>query len=104
MIQSHDHSDKRLRLYTVWKWVGCVFGLLAMFGFYLTFYLLFNQFANDWCCTGYVDAYTCATCVDAIQQLSVYVLVSGIANVVIYGIFRFYFLSVMKKYWEEGVA
>ena len=49
MMNSNDRSDKREQLYTVWKWCGCVFGLLAIFSFYLTWYLIFNNWIVTLC-------------------------------------------------------
>ena len=49
MMNSTDRSDKREKLYTVWKWCGCVFGLLAIFAFYLTWYLILDSWVIKFC-------------------------------------------------------
>ena len=98
MGHKNDSAEGRERLYTFWKYIGCYFGLAAEFGIYIYFYFMFR----------YLIAWICeivglgSMCLDQNQSAGAGFLILGAINTALIAVFRIYFLSVMKRYWEEA--
>ena len=98
LLRKNDDEPSRKMLYEMYKWFACVFGLLAEFGIFLYFYFGWNSFWAFVC--GQIGAG--AECYNTTGSAGFGILIVGVLYVGLIGVFRIYFLSVMKRYWEES--
>ena len=95
MTHHHDSPHSRHDLYKNYRNWAIYFGLPAMFGVYVYLCFAAVDFINYYCD---IVGVNCAGTTSAAGVLLIYCII----DVAIYAAFRFYFLSVMKRYHEEG--
>ena len=97
MINSNDKLENRLKLYNTYKYMAIYYGIPAQCGSVIWYNFRIAHFNNKMCSEGYID--------NCYYQTEVYpwlIVVDCLIAIFLYGGFKLYFMSVMKRYYEEG--
>ena len=97
MTKHNDKPEGRLKLYKTYKLFACIIGMVLMFASTIYIQMDINRF-YEWECARGID------CPPYTYIPVGYAIMAAAFQALIFAVFRFYFLSVMKKYHEEGVA
>ena len=100
MTSSNDRPEKRLELQKTYLWFAIIFGLTAQFAGYIIFNTQSDYITRQICEAFGNSYYYCYFNRPPWWRITLY----GLVSVAVIGAFRFYFLAVMKKYSNEGLA